>query len=58
MLLRVPGLGVKAVIVHYEQVGATRYFKAAGFPGRTAGLDAAGRPDRLDDAAADTATRR
>ncbi|MGJ7511027.1 alkaline phosphatase family protein [Variovorax sp. GT1P44] len=37
-------------IVHYRQVGGTRYFNAAGFPGRTVGLDAAGRPDHLDDA--------
>lgn len=38
-------------IVHYQQVGATRYFSAAGFAGRTVGLDAAGRPERLDDVA-------
>jgi hypothetical protein len=37
-------------IVHYRQVGSTRYFSAAGFAGRTVGLDAAGRPDYLDDA--------
>jgi hypothetical protein len=42
--------GLKTV-VHYEQVGATRYFKAAGFAGRTAGLDDKGRPDHLDDSA-------
>jgi len=40
--------GLKTV-VHYEQVGATRYFKAAGFAGRTAGLDGQGRPDHLGD---------
>lgn len=37
-------------IVHYQQVGGTRYFSAAGFAGRTVGLDARGRPDHLDDA--------
>jgi hypothetical protein len=32
-------------VVTYQQVGATRYFDAAGFPGKTVGLDreAAGR---------------
>jgi len=38
-------------IVHYEQVGDTRYFKAGGFAGRTAGLDNSGGPDHLGDAA-------
>jgi hypothetical protein len=42
--------GLKTV-VHYEQVGATKYFKAAGFAGRTAGLDDKGRPDHLEDSA-------
>lgn len=37
-------------IVYYEQVGSTRYFKAAGFAGRTAGINGTGRPDHLDDA--------
>lgn len=37
-------------IVHYEQVGETRYFKAGGFAGRTAGLDKSGGPDHLGDA--------
>lgn len=40
--------GLKTV-VHYEQVGATKYFKAAGFAGRTAGLDDKGRADHLED---------
>jgi len=30
-------------------VGATRYFKAAGFAGRTAGLDDKGNADHLAD---------
>jgi hypothetical protein len=38
-------------IVHYEQLGSTRYFKTAGFAGRTAGIDARGRPDHLEDGA-------
>lgn len=42
--------GLKTIL-HYEQVGATRYFKAAGFAGRTAGLDDKGRPEHLQDAA-------
>jgi arylsulfatase A-like enzyme len=29
-------------VVEYQQVGTTRYFDAAGFPGRTVGLKAAG----------------
>jgi len=36
-------------VVYYQQVGTTRYFSAAGFAGRTVGIDSAGRPDRLDD---------
>jgi hypothetical protein len=49
-LVSAPGADGLKTIVHYEQVGATRYFKAAGFAGRTAGLDVKGRPDHLDDA--------
>jgi hypothetical protein len=41
--------GVKTLLL-YEQVGDTRYFKAAGFAGRTAGLDSEGKADHLDDA--------
>ncbi|GLQ91277.1 alkaline phosphatase family protein [Dyella acidisoli] len=41
--------GLKTV-VHYQQVGETRYFSVAGFPGRTVGLDASGKPEHLDDA--------
>lgn len=40
--------GLKTVVL-YEQVGTTRYFKAAGFAGRTAGVNAAGKPEHLDD---------
>jgi hypothetical protein len=40
--------GLKTTLL-YEEVGDTRYFKAAGFAGRTAGLDSAGKPDHLDD---------
>ncbi|HEY2254880.1 MAG TPA: alkaline phosphatase family protein [Variovorax sp.] len=43
-----PSSGLKT-IVHYQQVGSTRYFGAAGFAGRTVGLDAAGRPEQLND---------
>ncbi len=46
-----PGAKGLRTIVFYEQVGETRYFKAAGFPGRTAGLSISGRPDHLDDGA-------
>jgi hypothetical protein len=28
-------------VLNYQQIGATKYFDAAGFPGRTVGLDAA-----------------
>ena len=37
-------------IVQYQQVGNTRYFSAAGFAGKTVGIDPAGRADKLEDA--------
>jgi len=50
-LVSPPGGKGLRTIVHYEQVGETRYFKAAGFPGRTAGLGVTGEPDHLEDSA-------
>ena len=44
-----PGAQGLQTTLLYEQVGDTRYFKAAGFAGRTAGLDAQGRADHLND---------
>jgi hypothetical protein len=34
--------GLQTVLA-YQQVGSTRYFDAAGFPGRTVGLSETGR---------------
>ena len=39
-------------IVFYQQVGDTRYFSAAGFPGRTVGIDASAHRDHLQDGVA------
>ncbi|HXQ50405.1 MAG TPA: alkaline phosphatase family protein [Stellaceae bacterium] len=36
-----PAVGGLKTVLDYQAVGATRYFDAAGFPGRTAGLGAA-----------------
>jgi hypothetical protein len=36
-----PGINGLRTILNYQLVGATRYFDAAGFPGRTLGLNAA-----------------
>lgn len=33
-----PGPGELKTVLNYQQVGSTRYFDAAGFPGRTVGL--------------------
>jgi hypothetical protein len=33
-----------ATVLEYQQVGNTRYFDAAGFPGRTVGLSSAPGP--------------
>jgi len=50
-LVSAPGAnGLKTILV-YEQVGQTRYFKVAGFAGRSAGIDDKGRPEHLDDGA-------
>jgi hypothetical protein len=43
--------GLKTV-VHYQQVGGTRYFSVTGFPGRTAGLSASGKAEYLGDSPA------
>jgi hypothetical protein len=40
--------GLKTVL-YFDQVGDTKYFKVAGFPGRTAGLTADGKVDHLAD---------
>jgi hypothetical protein len=50
-LVSEPAANGLKTIVFYEQLGSTRYFKAAGFAGRTAGIDAKGRPEHLEDAA-------
>jgi hypothetical protein len=34
-----PGQNGLRMVLNYQQVGPTRYFDAAGFPGRTVGLD-------------------
>jgi hypothetical protein len=33
-----PGANGLATTLNYSQIGTTRYFSAAGFPGRTVGL--------------------
>jgi hypothetical protein len=43
--------GLKTV-VHFQQVGDTRYFTVGGFPGRTVGMESDGRPEHRDDVAA------
>ncbi|MBV8620803.1 MAG: alkaline phosphatase family protein [Curvibacter sp.] len=45
-------------IVHYQSVGSVHYFDVGGFAGRTAGLDAQGRAEHLDDGAAQEAQGR
>ena len=34
-----PGAGGLSTILNYQSVGGTTYFDAAGFPGRTVGLE-------------------
>jgi hypothetical protein len=48
-LLSPPAANGLQTILHYQQVGDTRYFDAAGFAGRTVGLDAAGEADHLEE---------
>jgi len=40
MLRAAPGAGGLSTVLEYQQVGNTRYFDAAGIPGRTVGLKA------------------
>jgi len=39
MMRSKPGVGGLVTELHYQSVGTTRYFDAAGFAGRTVGLD-------------------
>jgi hypothetical protein len=50
-LVSAPSANGLKTILHFEQVGQTRYFKVAGFAGRTAGIDEQGRQTHIDDAA-------
>jgi hypothetical protein len=50
-LVSAPGANGLKTVLHFEQVGPTRYFNVAGFPGRSAGIDERGRQTHIDDAA-------
>jgi len=51
VLVSAPSANGLKTILHFEEVGKTRYFKVAGFPGRTAGMDEQGGLAQVDDAA-------
>ena len=51
-LASAPAANGLRTIVFYQQVGDTRYFSAAGFPGRTVGIDASAHRDHLQDGVA------
>jgi len=40
-----PAANGLSTVINVQRVGATRYFDAGGFPGRTVGLSAAALPD-------------